>query len=40
MTTGPHERQKFKNYAVLAAILTFVAVIFFVSIIKMSGGGQ
>lgn len=32
-----HEKQKKKNYAVLFALLAFVAVIFFVSIIRMKG---
>ena len=32
-----HEKQKLKNYAVLIAIVAFVAVIFFVSIIRMRG---
>lgn len=38
MSQTPHDRQKHKNYAVLLAILGFVAVVFFVSIIKMKAG--
>jgi hypothetical protein len=33
-----HKAKKSKNLAVLAAILGFVAVIFFVSLIRMKGG--
>lgn len=40
MISEQHKKQKHKNYAVLAAILIFVAVVFFVSIIKMTAGGQ
>lgn len=32
-----HKRQKAKNYAVLAAILAFVAMTFIVAIIRMGG---
>jgi hypothetical protein len=39
MPHGPmHDRQKKKNYAILLAILAFVATVFFVSIIRMKGG--
>ncbi len=38
MTTGPHQRQKHKNYAVMGAILAFVAVIFLVTIVRLKGG--
>ncbi len=37
--TELHDRKKAKNYAVLLAVLAFVAVIFTVSIIKMKQGG-
>lgn len=33
-----HKKQRNKNYAVLAALMTFVATVFFVSIIRMKGG--
>ena len=33
-----HKKQRAKNYAVLAALLIFVATVFFVSIIRMKGG--
>jgi hypothetical protein len=33
-----HERKKSRNYAVLFALLGFVAVVFAVSIIRMKGG--
>lgn len=41
--TGEHDndrrkRQKIKNWALLGALLTFVVVVYFVSIIRMSGG--
>lgn len=41
--TGEHDndrrkRQKVKNWALLAALLTFVVVVYFVSIIRMGGG--
>jgi hypothetical protein len=40
--TGEHDdrrrRQKIKNWALLAALLTFVVVVYFVSIIRMGGG--
>lgn len=32
-----HEKQKKKNYAILAALLAFVVTVFFVSIIRMKG---
>ena len=32
-----HEKQKKKNYAILLALLAFVATVFFVSIIRMRG---
>lgn len=32
-----HDRQKRKNYAILFALLAFVAIVFFVSIIRMKG---
>ena len=32
-----HEKQKKKNYAILLALLAFVATVFFVSIIRMKG---
>ena len=31
-------RQKIKNWALLAALLAFVVVVYFVSIIRMGGG--
>jgi len=31
-------RQKVKNWVLLAALLTFVAVVYFVALIRMSGG--
>jgi hypothetical protein len=38
MPRGPaHEKQKSKNYAVLLALLAFVAIVFFVSMIRMKG---
>ena len=33
-----HERKKYRNYAVLFALLAFVATVFAVSIIRMKGG--
>ena len=33
-----HEKKKKKNYAVLLALLAFIATVFFVSIIRMQGG--
>ncbi len=33
-----HERKKSRNYAVLFALLGFVATVFAVSIIRMKGG--
>jgi hypothetical protein len=33
-----HEKKKRKNYAVFFALLAFMAVVFFVSIIRMKGG--
>jgi hypothetical protein len=33
-----HQRKKGKNYAMLAALLAFIAVVFFVTIIRMKGG--
>ena len=33
-----HERKKARNYAVLFALLIFVATVFAVSIIRMKGG--
>ncbi len=35
-----HERQKKKNYTVLALIVIFVVVVFCVSIIRMKVGAQ
>ncbi len=32
-----HEKQKKKNYAILAALLIFMVTVFFVSIIRMKG---
>ena len=32
-----HDKQKKKNYAILLAILAFVIIVFFVSIIRMKG---
>lgn len=38
MSRSPmHDKQKRKNYAVLLALLAFVATVFFVSIIRMKG---
>jgi len=34
-----HKRKKAKNYAIILAIFAFVAVVFFVSIIRMKNGG-
>ena len=39
MSSELHEKQKYKNYAVLLAIVGFAAVIFVVTLIKMKGGG-
>jgi len=41
--TGENEderrrRQRMKNWVLLGALLTFVVVVYFVSIIRMSGG--
>lgn len=33
-----HTRKKAKNYAVFLAVIAFMVVIFFVSIIRMKGG--
>jgi hypothetical protein len=33
-----HEKKKNRNYAVLAAVLCFVVILFVVSIIRMKGG--
>lgn len=33
-----HEKQKFKNYAVLIALIVFMVTVFFVSLIRMKGG--
>jgi hypothetical protein len=33
-----HKKKKARNYAVLAAVLCFVAILFVVSIIRMKGG--
>ncbi len=33
-----HEKKKKKNYAVFFALIAFMAVVFFVSIIRMKGG--
>lgn len=33
-----HEKKKVKNYAILLAVLAFMVVIFFVTIIRMKGG--
>ena len=33
-----HEKQKRKNYAILAALVIFMLTVFFVSIIRMKGG--
>lgn len=39
MTNTPlHDKQKKKNYAVLAALVIFMLTVFFVSIIRMKGG--
>ena len=39
MTNTPiHDKQKKKNYAVLAALVAFMVTVFFVSIIRMKGG--
>jgi hypothetical protein len=32
-----HDKQKKKNYAVLAALVIFMVTVFFVSIIRMKG---
>lgn len=33
-----HQKKKTRNYAVLAAVLCFVVILFVVSIIRMKGG--
>lgn len=33
-----HNKKKSKNYAVLAAVLGFMAIVFVVTIIRMKGG--
>lgn len=38
MPSPRHRQQKKKNYAILLALLAFVATVFFVSIIRMKGG--
>ena len=39
MSDSPvHDKQRKKNYAVFLAIIAFVLVIFFVSIIRMKAG--
>lgn len=39
MTNTPlHDKQKKKNYAVLAALVVFMLTVFFVSIIRIKGG--
>jgi hypothetical protein len=38
MPRGPaHDKQKSKNYAVMLALLAFIATVFFVTIIRMKG---
>jgi hypothetical protein len=39
MPHGPlHDKKRKKNYAILLAILAFIAIVYFVSIIRMKGG--
>jgi hypothetical protein len=39
MSDSPvHDKQRKKNYAIFLAIIAFVVVIFFVSLIRMKGG--
>ena len=33
-----HRRQRAKNWALLAALLAFVAVVYLVSLVRMGGG--
>lgn len=33
-------QQKIKNWALLAVLVTFVVVVYFVSLIRMGGGGE
>lgn len=40
MPRGPlHEKQKKKNYAIFLALIAFMVIVFFVSIIRMKAGG-
>jgi len=39
LTAEALKRRRARNWAVLALLLTFVAIVYGISIVKMSGGG-